>query len=582
MFAVLEKISAILWGPWTPFALLGAGIVFTIATKFSQYKILTHGVAVVRGDYDADDDTGAISHFQALAAALSATIGLGNIGGVALAIGVGGPGALFWMWVVGLLGMSLKAVEITLAMLYRNTDDPENPSGGAMWVIRETLGKRGPNAHKLAVFLGGLFSVTLVISTITGGNVFQAWNVARLTETYFHVPQMLSTVVMASVVAMVIIGGIKRIGSVAAAIVPIMCVLYVVAGLAVIAANIGAVPGVLRLVVTSAFSPTEANGAFVGAGLYFVFSVGLKRALFSNEAGQGSAPIAHAAAKTGDPAREGIVGGLGPFIDTIVICTLTALVILVTGTWNRDSIGSIDGDVVVSAAVDAEGAEIADAWDVTAPTNIEALPPRGDGDWGPGDGIFILAETDGVRLSANGGTSRVQLTGTVVRGDADNPELTVAWSPLELDRSRWRDQPSVITPLPDEVHRTLDGAQLTAHAFDRAFPGLGKWLVTLAAWLFAISTMISWSYYGEKGVTFLVGERGSLPYKMVFLVCAAIAPVLAADADRLITIIDFGTGAMLWGNLPIVFLTGYLAVRAINQYFARLKAGEFTRRDRSA
>ncbi|HIA27127.1 MAG TPA: sodium:alanine symporter family protein, partial [Planctomycetes bacterium] len=339
MMENIEVVTDFLWGPWTPYVLLFAGVLFTVWTRFTQYKAMTHGVQVIRGVYDDPDDPGAINHFQALAAALSATVGLGNIGGVALAIGVGGPGALFWMWIVGFLGMALKAVEITLAMMYRDTSDPENPHGGAMWVVDKVIGGKGGNWVPIARAIGTFFCITLIISAFTGGNMFQSWNVANLTHDYFGVPHVGTGIALALLVGAVIIGGIKRIGTVAAKLVPFMCLLYLACGLAVIAIHVADVPAMLALVVKSAFSPVEAGGAFIGGTMGFAFMQGMKRALFSNEAGQGSAPIAHAAAKTSEPAREGVVGGIGPFIDTICICTLTALVILTTGTWNRDAIG---------------------------------------------------------------------------------------------------------------------------------------------------------------------------------------------------------------------------------------------------
>jgi len=299
----LESIVGILWGPWTPWIILAAGVIFTVWTRFTQYASLTHGVNVVRGVYDRPEDPGAINHFQALSAALSGTVGLGNIGGVALAIGIGGPGALFWMWVVAIFGMALKTIEITLAMLYRNTDDPDNPHGGAMWVVDKVLGTKGPIWKIVGRVAGVFFCLTLVNSALLGANMFQAWNVAVLSETYFQIPRIASGILMAVLVGLVIIGGIKRIGQVAGRLVPFMCLLYILSALAVLAISVEEIPRLLLLVVTSAFQTTEATGAFFGGTMGFAFIQGMKRALYSNEAGQGSAPIAHDAAKTDEPAR---------------------------------------------------------------------------------------------------------------------------------------------------------------------------------------------------------------------------------------------------------------------------------------
>ncbi|HEX6201574.1 MAG TPA: amino acid carrier protein, partial [Thermoanaerobaculia bacterium] len=331
----LESVNSILWHDAVLYTVLGVGVLFTLWSGFGQFRALTHGVAVIGGRYDRKRDPGAISHFQALSAALSATVGLGNIAGVALAISLGGPGAVFWMWVTGFVGMALKMTEVTQAMLYRNLDDPENPHGGAMWVVSKGLARFHPRLAGVGWAVGGLFCVTLLVSTVTGGNMFQAWNVADITRQYFGVPVLATGAVQMVLVGLVILGGIRRIGTVAGRLVPFMCGLYILAGLSVIAARWEAVPGTFRLIFHGAFDPSEADGAFLGGVAGWAFLRGMQRALFSNEAGQGSAPIAHSAAKTDEPVREGIVAGLEPFVDTLCVCTVTALVILLSGAWNR-------------------------------------------------------------------------------------------------------------------------------------------------------------------------------------------------------------------------------------------------------
>lgn len=562
----------LLWGPWTFFALLGTGVLFTVWTGFLQWRALTHGFAVLLGRYDRPDDPGAISHFQALSAALSGTVGLGNIGGVALAISIGGPGALFWMWVVAFLGMAIKAVEVTMALMFRNVDDPRKPSGGAMWVIERTLGARGGTSARVARLLGTIFCATMLVSTITGGNIFQAWNVAELTQTYAGVPQWMTCAVLTAIVALVILGGIRRIGTVAATLVPLMVVLYVAACLVVVLMNVTLVPEVLGMVVRDAFSPSDAGGAFLGAGAWFGFRIGLQRALFSNEAGQGSAPIAHAAAQTSEPAREGFVGGVEPFIDTIVICTLTALVILVTGTWNRESPGEINVPVEIAATSDAE-------WTVVSEVRIGDLPTLPSPHrWNVGDQLSVrLRVTDAagtVLANPANGQQRVAIMGEVVSADAP-----LRWRTVTIDAGEWNEGAPVQVALESaEIHRSLEGATLTAMAFDRVVPGFGMLLITVASWLFAVSTMISWYYYGEQGTVYLVGERGVGFYKLVFLVAALSGPLAARNVDALLAVIDFGTGAMLWGNLPILLFAGGLAVAELRRYDRRLRAGEFTPR----
>jgi len=557
----IGHINGLLWGAWTLYVLLGAGILFTIWTKFSQFKVLTHGVAVTRGIYDNPDDPGAINHFQALSAALSATIGLGNIGGVAVAIALGGPGALFWMWIVGFLGIALKSVEITLAMLYRNTDDPDDPHGGAMWVIHKTLGAKGGFTLALAKTIGFIFCVTVLIMTMAGGNMFQTWNVADLTLNYFGVPKIATGIVLAILVGLVIVGGIKRIGRVASRLVPIMCILYLLSALAVLAVNVRALPAMFALIFECAFRYTEAAGAFLGGTFGFIFAQGMKRALFSNEAGLGSAPIAHAAAKTNEPAREGIVGGMGPFIDTLCICSLTALVIISTGTWNRGPAGEMTGEVEL---VEKEARIV-----LVAPNQVSALPelPVGES-WKANTQIFFVLKKP---ADQEGEWEHIRIYGTI-QGDELGKAQTIEWEEIPVG-TRWvldkQGQPI------KGVFRNFAGATLTGHAFDRAFPGLGKWLVTIAAWLFAVSTMISWSYYGEQGMVYMFGKRSVLPYKLLFLALAIVGAFLVKNNTELAALADFGTGWMLWANMLIVLTMGHLAVKSLDDYFERLKRGAF-------
>ncbi len=541
--ALLATLNGILWHEYVLYFIVGTGVLFTIWSGFSQYRALLHGPRVISGVYDDASDPGAINHFQALSAALSATVGLGNIGGVALAIALGGPGAMFWMWVIGFLGMAIKLTEVTMTMLYRNTDDPDNPHGGPMWVAFRALERRGMPG--LGRSIGILFCVCLLISTTTGGNMFQAWNVGELTKEYFSVPSWITGVVLAVMVGAVIIGGIKRIGKVTATLVPFMVALYLGAGFYVLGAHFGDIPAMFALIVKSAFVPTEAAGAFVGGTAASAFLFGMKRAIFSNEAGQGSSPIAHAAAKTDEPVREGIVAGLEPFIDTIVVCTFTALIILSTGIWNRAP------DVPIEPVLSAE--QTASGW------QYENTRLPGD-DWIAGEKATLI-----VAAHPNDATgyNRHRVNGTVLATDAG---YVVAWDAFESSVS-----PTVVG---DGLYRNFVGATLTAKAFDSVAPGLGKWLISLAAWLFAISTMISWSYYGEQAIVFLGGEKPVLPYKIAYCVLIIIATLGFVQTDTdLDNLIGIGTGVMMFSNLPICLLFGYQAMRAYREYVGRLKSG---------
>jgi AGCS family alanine or glycine:cation symporter len=541
--AHIATLNDILWHEYVLYAIVGTGLLFTIWSGFSQYRALTHGPMVIRGVYDDPDDPGAINHFQALSAALSATVGLGNIGGVALAIALGGPGAMFWMWVVGFLGMSIKLTEVTMSMLYRNIDDPDNPHGGPMWVAAKALERRGMGG--LGRTIGVIFCLCLLVSTATGGNMFQAWNVGELTEEYFSVPSWITGIVLALIVGAVIIGGIKRIGKVTATIVPLMVALYLIAGTYVLAVNIGDIPDIFTLIVKSAFLPTEAGGAFIGGTAASAFLFGLKRAVFSNEAGQGSSPIAHSAAKTDEPVREGIVAGLEPFIDTIVVCTFTALIILSTGIWNRAPDIPLDPLPIAT--------ETPNGWQFTE----TALP--GD-DWVSGDKTTLVVEahrneTTGLTLHRIEGVVQERAMG-----------YTTVWDTFSGPIS-----PGIVG---DGLYRSYVGATLTAKAFDSVTPGLGKWLISIAAWMFALSTMISWSYYGEQALVFLTGEKAVLGYRIVYccLIIVATLGLVRTDTD-LDNVIGVGTGVMMFANLPICWLFGYQAMRAYKDYVRRLESG---------
>ncbi|TVQ58619.1 MAG: sodium:alanine symporter family protein [Phycisphaerales bacterium] len=625
----LDTFSGILFHEAVVIVVVLTGLLFTFWSFFSQYRALTHGFSVIRGKWDEKDDPGAINHFQALSAALSATVGLGNIAGVAVAVALGGPGAIFWMWIIGIVGMALKTTEVTLSMLYRNTDEADNPHGGPMWVAKEGFKKMGLGPLGSAV--GGIFCVTVIISAITGGNMFQSWNVGDVTNTYFGIPPIACGIILAIIVGMVIIGGIKRIGAVAGRLVPVMCVLYLLAAVYVLFMNLGDVPRLLWMIVQAGLpeflggTSLNPEGAFLGATFGYAAMWGIKRALFSSEAGQGSAPIAHSAAKTKEPVREGVVAGMEPFIDTLVVCTLTALVIMSSGAWNRpaeaeykelpelinaqrlvttemtrhwvfferegeverfgivldetdDEIVFLDGNagqreethltIPRDTIVTLEVAE--DQW---MPNTFE-LPRKLiaereiSGEWRRGDNAFMLVEAG---LNTDTGKHVHRMYGSVRQF---NDELLVVWSPFESD-----DEPE----LRDQgIYGHYAGAALTAHAFDRVTPGLGMWLVVLASWLFAISTMITWSYYGEQGVVYLSSrlprsrqDNVVLLYKLLYCLLIAVATLGFITTDEQLDLwTTIGLGVMLWANIPIMLIFGYQAMRAYHDYMRRLKSGE--------
>ena len=616
----ISDLNNLLFHDYVVFALLGTGVLFTAWSVFGQYRALTHGTQVTRGKYDDPDDPGAINHFQALSAALSATVGLGNIGGVAVAVALGGPGAIFWMWVIGVVGMALKMTEVTQSMIFRNTHDPDNPHGGPMFVVKKGLAAEGAGvlgmlagilfavviaglgvlsgnpivmavtgAVALVVLvlgftaravlgsaIGGLFCVTLLISAITGGNMFQSFNVAEVTHQYFPTaPKPAIGVLLAIIVGLVIIGGIKRIGAVAGRLVPAMCALYLLAGVVVLALFIGDIPGLLVMIVRHGIGLDQASpsGAFLGGAFGYAAIWGIKRALFSSEAGQGSSPIAHSAAKCDEPVREGVVAGLEPFIDTIVVCTMTALIILSTGAWNRDAEANFTVTDNVRFVQDTVEEGEAQTWTLNTPAlpsktdNAKRISqvPAADSGWTEGDQIFMLVTgADNEDTGAN----LYQITGTVA-GQADGT-FTVEWDKFSAET-----EPALVS---GDVFVTYIGAGLTAHAFDRAIPGLGMWLIILASWLFAVSTMISWSYYGEQGVVYLFGDKPFviLLYKFVYclLIFASTLPFIRTEAE-LDMWTTLGLGAMLVANIPIMLIFGAMAMKSYHSYIGKLKRGEF-------
>ncbi len=570
----LDAINGVLWHDFVLYVVLGVGVLFTLWSGFSQYRALTHGVSVIRGKYDRKDDPGAINHFQALSTALSGTVGLGNIAGVSVAVSLGGPGAIFWMWVVGAVGMALKLTEVTQSMMFRDVSDPENPQGGPMWVCKNGLAKISPALAPLGWTLGAIFCVTVIISTFTGGNMFQAWNLAKITATY--VPSMSSLVVgviLTVLTAAVIIGGIKRIGSVTGRLVPFMCGLYFIAAVVILAMNAGAIPAVLKTIVLCGLPPAlggesgNPEGAFLGGTFGYAFLWGMKRALFSNEAGQGSAPIAHSAAKTDEPVREGVVAGLEPFIDTLVVCTVTAMVVMVSGAWNRPAAAMFATTPSMVQAHGDDGQPIPGAW-VPSTSELPAKPGAEaaiSNVWRDNDGLFVLVTGD---VDPNTGRDLHRVMGEVHHGEGDGDALLIKWEPYESETA-----PVVAGP---EIHLSLPGSSLTGYAFDRAIPGMGMWIVTLASWLFALSTIISWSYYGEQATVFLAGNKWVFPYKFVYCAAVLVACIpgfIKTDAE-LDAFTALGTGVMLWANIPIMLIFGPIAMRAYKDYIRRLDAGE--------
>jgi alanine or glycine:cation symporter, AGCS family len=533
--------------PFVVILLLGAGVYFTFRLSFIQFTRLGHGFAVVSGKYSDPDDPGDVSHFQALSTALSATVGIGNIAGVALAIHWGGPGAVFWMWVTAVLGMATKFSEVTLAQKYRNVHepDPERPwegmvAGGPMFYIEKGLGEAWkPLAVLFAVFLAAVAFFT--------GNGVQANTVADVMNSEFGLAYWITGLITATVVGLVIIGGISRIGKVTGVLAPTMAAIYVAGALVILALHWDQILPSLALIFTEAFNPSAGvAGAGVGAFL-FTMLWGVRRGLFSNEAGQGSAPIAHAAARTDEPVSEGVVALLEPFIDTIVICTMTALVIIITSAWDDQVPTQLDLNAGAASYV-AERDDGRFSFFVSPPEQIDFR--------------------DGAPVAMEVGEARFAWHEVAVERFYVDPEQTVPFTGTIFPGTRTavaEDGTTYTTLYGDAV---TNGAPLTMLAFQRGLPGdWGHYIVILTVLLFAISTAIAWSYYGDRCAFYLFGPKAVLPYKLLFVALhfmGAVAPLIIAW-----TIGDILLGIVIIPNLiALVLLTGKVRKEA-DSYFER-------------
>jgi len=433
-----NTISGYAWGPVTIVLLVGAGIYLSFRLKFIQLGKLKQAVKVIKGDYDTEEQEGEINHFEALSAALSATIGTGNIAGVGTAIAMGGPGALFWMWVTAFFGMATKYSSCLLGVHYREIDENGEVSGGPMYYLEKGLGQK---------WLTVLFALFAAVASFGIGNMVQANSLAEPAEVYFGIPKLVIGLVMAGLIWLVIIGGIKRIGRVASRIVPIMSVIYIVGALAVIMMNIDQIPGAFATIFHHAFNPTSAVGGFTGAAVAATLRFGIARGVFSNEAGLGSAPMAFAAAKTDEPVEEGLVAMIGPLIDTLVICTLTGLVIVTTGAWE---------------------------------------------------------------------------TG-------------------------------------------LNSSELTAKAFSLGLPGPGGYIVAISIIFFAFSTAITWSYYGDRSIKYLLGEKYVMPYRWLYVLAIPVGASLKIDLVWALS--DVANGLMIFPNLIGVLGLSGVVIKLTKDYF---------------
>jgi len=437
---LVAEINDIVWGPFMLVLILGTGLFLMIGLKFMPLRHLAYGFRMLWQGRKSDAK-GDITPFNALMTSLSATIGTGNIAGVGTAIAIGGPGAIFWMWCTALVGMATKYAEAVLAVKYREVDEEGNHVGGPMYYI-----KNGLKGHW--AWLGTAFAIFGAMAGFGIGNMVQANSVADAMEANLGVPFWLTGMVMAALVFAVLIGGIKRIAQVAGKLVPFMALAYIAGGLIVILFNISEVPAALMLIVKSAFTPTAATGGFAGAAVMVAIQMGVARGIFSNEAGLGSAPIAHAAAQTDDPVRQGTIAMLGTFIDTLIVCTITALVIIISGQWSSGA----------------------------------------------------------------------------------------------------------------------SGAELSAAAFGAGLPGFGQWVVTFGLMIFAFTTMLGWSVYGERCVEYLFGVKSIIPFRFLWVLVIPMGAMVKLSFVWLVA--DTLNALMAIPNLIALLLLSPVVFKLTKAYFA--------------
>jgi AGCS family alanine or glycine:cation symporter len=547
LYQILTTIDGYLGSAkWFPFVLLGVGLFFTIYLKFPQIRFFGHAWKVLSGKYDNSSDKGDTTHFSALTTALSGTVGTGNISGVAFAIYLGGPAALFWMWVTAFLGMTTKFVEVTLSHKYRVETEDGSMAGGPMYFMDRRL-----NMKWLAV----AFAIATVISSFGTGNLPQSNGIASSIEATFGFEPWIVGSILGILLALVILGGIQRIAAVTSKIVPVMAAVYLIGALAVIFANIGNIGPSFMAVISDAFTGSAAAGGFLGASLAYAFNRGVNRGLFSNEAGQGSAPIAHAAAKTKEPASEGVVSLLEPFIDTIIICTITGLVILSSGVWNEKHTNIFDrSDMVYIEGSYSETSEtdIADLYKYLNEEGEHSVSSYS----GPITVVNGKAVTGGYTL-LNARSFAEDVRYYVSKEDVFTGQLNIVDGKPQKD--------SIIIEGKSLVH----SAPLTAIAFTRGYFGnFGQYIVSIGLLLFAFSTAIAWSYYGDRAMTYLLGPRSVMPYRVIY--CAGFVWASFSDTTLVWALSAVAIVVMTLPNLFGIMLLSKEMKQLANDYWSKV------------
>ena len=495
---------------WFPALLIGTGIFFTFYLGFPQFKFFGNGWRIVSGKYDKSESKGETTPFEALTTAMSGAVGTGNIGGVALAIWTGGPAAIFWMWITAIFGMTTKFVEVTLAHKYRTTLSDGSISGGPMYYIEQGL-----NMKWVAI----LFSLLMMITAIGSGNMPQINNIALVMNTEFAVPKLFTGLFLGALLWVIIIGGIQRIASVASRIIPIMGIIYFGGALIVLAENYQNIIPSFNAIFAQVFTGSAAVGGFLGASFAMSLKYGVARGLYSNEAGQGSSPIAHASSKTEKSVEQGMVSILEPFIDTIVVCSITALVILSSGVWTQKFDTTFSKtDMVILEGVYSD--EKNDDGSYAYPDHINELTKyvqSMDSDVNEFSGS--LSVQDGKLISNEM---------TVIHSRSIAEDIVISSADAELfsgilNVNNGKISEQVII----EGKSLVSSAELTAKAFSQGILGdFGGKLVAVALLLFAFSTAIAWCYYGDRSTAYIFGERGVIWYRNFYVLCFIAAAVI--------------------------------------------------------
>ena len=493
---------------WFPAFLIGTGIFFTAYLGFPQFRFFAHGWRIVTGKYEKEDAKGETTPFEALTTAMSGAVGTGNIGGVALAIWIGGPAAIFWMWITAIFGMTTKFVEVTMAHKYRTTLSDGSISGGPMYYIEKSFNKR---------WAGVLFAALMMICAIGSGNMPQINNIASVLDSTFSIPKLATGLILGIMLWMIISGGIKRIAKIASKLVPFMAVIYFGGALIVVIENYQNIIPSFHSIFSQVFSGSAAAGGFLGASFAMSLKLGVARGLYSNEAGQGSSPIAHASAKTEHSVEQGMVSILEPFIDTIVVCSVTALVILSSGAWiqkydntfERSSMAIFAGEYTESNSNDVEelGKYILDARKFTSNTTA-------------------VKNFSGNLSVVNGELQQSNVT--IFHNNSIAEDVTFYKNnsffegPLEIVDGEIIDS-SVSVKGKSLIH----SAELTSKAFGSGVLGkYGEYIVAIGLLLFAFSTAIAWSYYGDRSTAYIFGENAVPWYRMIYVACFIAAAII--------------------------------------------------------